>query len=405
MTVQNITGALSLLLRLATVYFAVIALFALKKPKPFARCAPKTRFACLIAARNEEAVIGEIVASLLAQQYPRVLFDIWVIPNNCTDGTEQAARKAGARIFRCPEPVRCKGDALRQVIGWLLPQQYDAFCVFDADNFVDPAFLARMNDAMCAGAGVCKGALRAKNAYESWIAGCYGLYFTSFDWFFSRARMNCGLSAKLVGTGFAVRREVLCQLGGWPTETIAEDAEFSALCASRNIRIWFVPEAVTWDEGPHSMAVSLRQRLRWCSGVMDVGGRLRPALLRQLGRPGGRKALDSLLALHTPLFRVFGALVSGVALTERLFSPGGQAGWLPLLGSAAAAWLLSCAAGAFLAWLGGYRDRRIWKTVALFPLFMAEWLPLQMISLVHRTRSWKPIAHTGAGRVRALERE
>ena len=79
------------------------------------------------------------------------------------------------------------------------------------------------------------------------------------------------------------------------------------------------------------------------------------ALLRQLGRPGGRKALDSLLALHTPLFRVFGALVSGVALTERLFSPGGQAGHIPLLGSAAAAWLLSCAAGAFLAWLGGYR--------------------------------------------------
>ena len=180
--------------------------------------------------------------------------------------------------------------------------------------------------------------------------------------------MNCGLSAKLVGTGFAVRREVLCQLGGWPTETIAEDAEFSALCASRNIRVWFVPEAVTWDEGPHSMAVSLRQRLRWCSGVMDVGGRLRPALLRQLGRPGGRKALDSLLALHTPLFRVFGALVSGVALTERLFSPGGQAGHIPLLGSAAAAWLLSCAAGAFLAWLGGYRDRRIWKTVALSSL-------------------------------------
>ena len=102
MTVQNITGALSLLLRLATVYFAVIALFALKKPKPFARCAPKTRFACLIAARNEEAVIGEIVASLLAQQYPRALFDIWVIPNNCTDGTEQAARKAGALQGRRP---------------------------------------------------------------------------------------------------------------------------------------------------------------------------------------------------------------------------------------------------------------------------------------------------------------
>ena len=151
---------LTLLLKAASLWFLAVALFALRKPKRYAVCAPRTRFACLVAARNEEAVIGALVESLKKQDYPDALYDIFVIPNNCTDDTEAAALCAGAKIFRCFEPVRCKGDALHEAVAWLLPQRYDAFCVFDADNVADERFLARMNDAFCAGAQVCKGAMR-----------------------------------------------------------------------------------------------------------------------------------------------------------------------------------------------------------------------------------------------------
>ncbi|MFR1260574.1 MAG: glycosyltransferase [Oscillospiraceae bacterium] len=71
--------------------------------------------------------------------------------------------------------------------------------------------------------------------------------------------MNCGLSSKLVGTGFAVHRSVLEQSGGWNSATIAEDAEFAAYLAETGTRVWFVPEAVTYDEAPASVRVSLRQ--------------------------------------------------------------------------------------------------------------------------------------------------
>ena len=57
---QVISGAL-LALKLVSLYFLVVALFALKKPKPIPRANPKTRFACVIAARNEERVIGALV--------------------------------------------------------------------------------------------------------------------------------------------------------------------------------------------------------------------------------------------------------------------------------------------------------------------------------------------------------
>ena len=46
---QVISGAM-LLLKLASLYFLVVALFALKKPKPIPRANPNMRFACVIAA-------------------------------------------------------------------------------------------------------------------------------------------------------------------------------------------------------------------------------------------------------------------------------------------------------------------------------------------------------------------
>lgn len=387
---------LTLLLKAASLWFLAVALFALKKPRPYARCAPRTRFACLVAARNEEAVIGALVESLREQDYPNALYDIFVIPNNCTDNTEAAALTAGAKIFRCFEPVRCKGDALHEAVAWLLPRGYDAFCVFDADNVADAQFLARMNDAFCAGAQVCKGAMRVKNPYDSWLSGCYGLYFTLFDTFFSRARMSCGLSSKLVGTGFAVHRAVLERFGGWNTSTIAEDAEFAALCAANGVRVCFVPNALTYDEAPNDFAVSLRQRRRWCSGIMDAAVKMDAALAAALRGSAPLRALDSLLIVNAPFLQALMLLPLTLTLISALM--GGTLPALALRGalSLAASTLGLMAFAALLAVLGGYRDRRIVRTIMGFPLFMAAWLPIQIVSLVSRTRSWQPIVHSRA---------
>ena len=144
--------ALSLILKIFTAYTAVISIFFLLPRRKIPRAEARTRFAVLLAARNEEAVIGRTVQQLLDQHYPRELFDVYVIPNNCTDDTEGVARRAGAQILPCLGTVRNKGDALHGAFAALKQAGYDAYCVFDADNLVDPDFLARMNDAFCAGA-------------------------------------------------------------------------------------------------------------------------------------------------------------------------------------------------------------------------------------------------------------
>lgn len=379
--------------RVFSLYFLVVALFALKRFKGFEQAKPKTKFACLIAARNEEQVIGQLVESLREQDYPDSLYNIYVIPNNCTDATEQAACRAGAQILNCRKSVCCKGDALREAVGQLLPRGYDAFCVFDADNVVDRKFLPHMNDAFLSGAKVAKGVLRVKNPEDSWVSGWYGLYFTLFDTFYSRARANCGLSAKLVGTGFAAHREVFEQLGGWNTQTIAEDAEFSAQCAALGVRIHHVPDAVTYDEAPVTLSVSMRQRRRWCSGIMTVAQLRLKTLLPVLGKKGGMRALDMLAFLIAPFTQALSWVPFVLSLISAAAGGSLRGFLLGTLIALATAWLGCTVFAAILAGLGGYGAKVI-RSILTFPVFMVSWIPLQFLSLVRRTREWKAITHT-----------
>ncbi len=386
---EKILFCLMMALKIFTVYFACVAVFTLKRRRAYPAAPPRTRFAVVIAARNEEAVIGGLIESLLNQNYPEELRDVCVVPNNCTDFTEAVAAASGAKIIRCLGQVSSKGGALQQAFRQLLPQNYDAFVVFDADNVVHPDFLARMNDAFASGARVCKARQKASNPTESGIAGCYGLYFASFDWIFNRPRAACGLSAKLVGTGFAVHREVLERLGGWNTCTIAEDAEFAAQCARTGYRVHWVEDALTYDEAPNSFALSLRQRRRWCSGVMqvcrrEVGTMWRAACPRPMLRWDMTMFLLSPFAQAISALLLLGNLLLGGLAALPLFAAGLTVSWLGLM-------LLAV----LLCLLGGYPLRGMGRTIAVFPLFMASWLPLQVISLFKDTKKWHAVAHTG----------
>lgn len=387
---------LSLALKVFTLYFAAVAVFALAKRRRYPRMEPRTRFAAVVAARNEEAVIGDLIYSLKRQDYPAHLCDVYVIPNNCTDFTEAAARAAGAEILHCLAPVTSKGGALHHAFAQLRDRDYDAFLVFDADNVLAPDYLARMNDAFAAGAMVCKSRTRAGNPSAGGVAGCYGLYNTIFDLIWNRPRAACGLSAKLVGTGFGFRREVLESLGGWNTATIAEDAEFAAQCAQAGFRVWWVPDAVNYDEEPTDFLVSLRQRRRWCSGVMQAGKRSLPGMW-QADAPRPMLRWDMTMFLLAPFIQAVSGLLLLCTLTTGLAAGAGMA---PLLACAGLYCVGGMALGVVLCLLGGYPIQEMTKAIVMFPLFMASWLPLQMLSLFHDSTSWRQVAHRGQKKIR-----
>ena len=373
---------LTLLTKLIPAYYAILALSALKRPKPNPAAEPKTRFACLIAARNEETVISRSVSALLRQDYPRALFDVFVIPNNCTDGTEAAAIKAGSRILQCRRPIHNKGEALSEAIDTLLPHSYEAFCIFDADNEPDGQYLRYMNDAVCAGARAAKGRVIGREPKRSAMSGCYAVYHAIFNHVFDRGRENLGLSAHPVGTGLLLTRDVLAQLGGWYTETMTEDAELAVQLARNGIRVQYVPEAFTLDESPDSFRLSLRQRHRWCAGIQLCAIRFGPSLLKPSLH--SKLAADEYITLLAPFTQIL-----GVFLTPALLLCG-NVDILTILTTAALSFLGTCFLASVVLLL---RDGFRWSAVFLFPVFMLSWLPLQVAALLFPPKTWKAIPH------------
>lgn len=390
---------IGVLLKLISLYFGGIACFAFKKEIQYPSAKKMRRFAVITAARNEESVIGDFVESIQKQTYPYELFDVFVIPNNCTDHTERTAEAYGAEIIHCPFPVKCKGDALHQALMQLQNKGYDAFCIFDSDNIVKPDFLLKMNDAFDAGAKVAKGRQLASNPHTSWVSGCYNLYFNLFHLFFNKARCACGLSAKLVGTGFAVDKDALEKLGGWNTITIAEDAEFSAQCALLGERVWWVPDAITYDEQPTSFRVSLLQRRRWCSGIMQVGKLHLKDLVKRLHKPNRAYAADFSMFLMGAFAQAFSVIPLGLTfLAATLDGKEGIFNFIQVMSVYFVIYyVIMCLLAALLTLhqeKGGI-PKQMYKAIFLFPIFMASWIPLQVISLFRETSSWTEIRHTG----------
>lgn len=385
---------LSIFVKICIGYSTLISLFFLLPRKRLPKAEPKTRFAVVLAARNEEAVIASTVKTLLQQRYPRELYDVYVVPNNCTDDTEGAARRAGAEILPCLAPCRNKGDALRQAFAALDHQDYDAYCVFDADNLVDPDFLARMNDAFCAGYQVAKGVQRAMNPNSGWVAGCYDLYFEHSNLMFNRPRMTLKLSSKLVGTGFAVSKSLLREMGGWNTHTMAEDAEFAAQCAMAGQRVCWVPEALSYDEEPTTFWQSMVQRRRWCSGVMQVARCYVPKLFAAGIKNRRFLPIDFALFLLMPLVQVL-ALLPGIRVIWNTLAAGN---YLALVLSAASFWVSMMGTALAFTIVGKRPLKQMLPSILLYPLFTASWYPLHILALFCRVKVWKPIAHGNAKR-------
>src|SRR3954451_6688300 len=139
---MGMAGAAALLL---SAYLLLLSLAAWRSRRPPVAAAPRTRVVVIVPAHDEAALIGRCVGSLLAQGYPRELFDVVVIADNCTDATASIAAAAGARVLvRHNRERRGKGHALRWALDRLLvkvPVPY-AVAVVDADAVADPAFLA-----------------------------------------------------------------------------------------------------------------------------------------------------------------------------------------------------------------------------------------------------------------------
>ena len=128
--------------------FLYLAVPFLKKDKPHGP-AKLHRYAVLISARNEAAVIGHLLDSIRNQDYPSDLVTTFVIADNCTDATAEVARQHGAVVYERFNRVKVgKGYAMNELLAHIdrdYGKVFDGFFVFDADNLLEPDYITQMN--------------------------------------------------------------------------------------------------------------------------------------------------------------------------------------------------------------------------------------------------------------------
>ena len=231
------------------VVYLIIPFFVKPRPHQSARL---HRYAILIAARNEEAVLPHLLDSIAAQDYPAELLTTFVVADNCTDRTAQVAQDRGARVFvRNNRTQVGKGYALHFLLDKLQQTEgldrFDAFLVFDADNLLQPDYVTEINRTCSDGYEAFCGYRNTKNFGSSWVSAGYALWYLHDSVHLNQSRMLLGTSCAVSGTGFGFTRQLLERCGGWSFFTLTEDIEFNTWCATRGVRIGYCPSAMVFD--------------------------------------------------------------------------------------------------------------------------------------------------------------
>lgn len=379
-------------------YYVVTGIFAFINKNIIRRYKAKHKFAVIIAARNEEKIIVNLLKSLKKQNYPKELFDIFVVPNNCTDNTKGISLANGAKIVDCKVPVASKGDVLKYTFEYLQKNEaeYEAYCIFDADNIVHPNFLRRMNDALCSGYQVAQGYRDSKNPSDTWISSCYSLFYWVQNFFFNQARMNMGWSSSINGTGFMISKEVL-EKYGFNTVTMTEDIEFAAQCAINGVPIAFVKDAVTYDEQPLTFIQSWKQRKRWSVGTIQCLFRYFNPLIKNGMKKGIPQCFDMALFFLAPIVQVVGCITIILLIVYNLLNIEvsdimkvmyDNKVWSVMIG-----YLISVLIGLSVVLLEKKKVRKTFKGILTLAFFMLTWIPINVICMIKREQVWEPIEH------------
>lgn len=251
-------------------YPLTLALLARLRPRPVERADIIPSVSLIVAAHNEEKVIGRKIENSLALDYPN--FEIIVASDCSTDRTEEIVASygdKGVKLYRQKErrgkTAACNGAA-RMAKGDVLVFT-DATAMLREDclramvrNFKDP-------EVGC----VCP-RLVYENADENPVTENEGLYWRYETWLRSK-ESELGSLAFVSGACFAVRREV--------HRPVEPEYDYDCICPldaiSQGYRVAYEPEAVFYETLVSTAEDDLKTRVRMI--VKDFAGTLSRAHL------------------------------------------------------------------------------------------------------------------------------
>ena len=268
-------------------------------------------FAIVIPAHNEEKSLGNALTSCELLDYPSRKYEMFVVADNCTDGTVEVAQQHRAKCLERNDPGRPgKGAALEWAFQNVLGTSCDAIVVLDADCELDRNALAVFDQCLRDGFQVlqCNHVISNCDAAPTCYIARVG-QLLEYDYCY--APKSCfRLAVPLVGTGMVFHREVL-ERHPWDANSVVEDIEYTLLLARMGIAVQFVANVAVHHACEEHLDRLKVQRRRWAAGTLRIGrGRAIQLILE--GVFGRRRLLVdagwTVLTMSRPLILVHAAL-------------------------------------------------------------------------------------------------
>ncbi|MCL1924515.1 MAG: glycosyltransferase [Defluviitaleaceae bacterium] len=404
---------LELLININFIFFIVVTiLFSYRIAYIIMRFAKNTEneenskehtYAVIIAARNEEVVIGDLIKNIKEQKYPQEKIKIFVVADNCIDDTAKIAKNLGAIVYERYNKTKVgKGYALDYLFKCIYNdygnEVCDAFLIFDADNLLDENYIKEINRTFSAGNEIITSYRNSKNYDSNFISAGQSLFFLKESQYTNRSRMRLGTGSPISGTGFLVSSKIIKEQKGWQFHTLVEDIEFSIYHAIQGNKIAYCENAIFYDEQPTTFEQSYNQRLRWSKGFYQVFFKYGFSLFKTIFSKRSFYAYDMLMKI-VPFGFLTTILIAFNLIVFFAYAYYEYYNLFPIhiiFGGIQRAYILLLIIG-FLTIITEWKKIHTNNTNKIlylftYPLFMFTFLPISLIAAFSKVE-WKPIIH------------
>ncbi|MBV9483707.1 MAG: glycosyltransferase [Acidobacteria bacterium] len=244
----------------------------------------RPKIAVLIPAYNEEKVIERTISSVLHSTYPHLR--VIVVDDGSKDSTFEVARKAFARdveqgrVLILTKNNSGKAEALNYGLRHVREDE-ELFIGIDADTIIARDAIAQLiPHFLDPKVGAVAGNAKVGNRVNLWTRWQALEYITSQN--FERRALNImGAVSVVPGAIGAWRTAAVRALGGYHTDTVAEDADLTMALLEHGYQVQYEDLALAFTEAPVNRDGLVRQRFRWSFGILQAVWKHRAAFARK----------------------------------------------------------------------------------------------------------------------------
>ena len=240
---------------------------------------------------NEQFVIDRLLDACCRLDYPRDRFEIQLLD----DSTDETVGVASAMVARFaagtqglePQPVYYlhrtnrhgyKAGALEE---GLRTAKGELVAIFDADFVPPPTWLRSVVHHFAEpGIGMVQTRWTHLNRNYSFLTQVEAILLDGHFVLEHGGRSRAGVFFNFNGTAGMWRRQAIDEAGGWQHDTLTEDTDLSYRAQLKGWKFKYLQDVECPAELPIEMTAFKTQQARWAKGLIQVGKKALPSILR-----------------------------------------------------------------------------------------------------------------------------